>query len=68
MLGWGIGVISHGIKTFGIGTDWEERQIKKYMEKEEENAKKWKENSLYLLSDDSDFSNYDGIDINWYMK
>ena len=23
MLGWGIGVISHGIKTFGIGTDWE---------------------------------------------
>ena len=42
MLGWGIGVISHGIKTFGIGTDWEERQIKKYMEKEEENAKKWK--------------------------
>lgn len=42
MLGWGIGVISHGIKTFGIGTDWEERQIKKYMEKEEENARKWK--------------------------
>ena len=42
MLGWGIGVISHGIKTFGIGTDWEERQIKKYMQKEEENAKKWK--------------------------
>lgn len=42
MLGWGIGVISHGIKTFGIGTDWEERQIKKYMEKEEEYARKWK--------------------------
>lgn len=42
LLGWGIGVISHGIKTFGIGTDWEERQIKKYMQKEEENAKKWK--------------------------
>ena len=42
MLGWGIGVISHGIKTFGIGTDWEERQIKKYMKKEEENARKWK--------------------------
>ena len=42
MLGWGIGVISHGFKTFGIGTDWEERQIKKYMEKEEENARKWK--------------------------
>ena len=42
MLGWGIGVISHGIKTFGIGTDWEERQIRKYMQKEEENARKWK--------------------------
>lgn len=42
MLGWGIGLISHGIKTFGIGTDWEERQIKKYMEREEENAKKLK--------------------------
>lgn len=42
MLGWGIGVISHGIKTFGISSDWEERQIRKYMQKEEENAKKWK--------------------------
>lgn len=42
LFGWGIGVVSHGIKTFGIGQDWEERQIRKYMEKEEENAKKWK--------------------------
>lgn len=42
MLGWGIGVISHGIKTFGISSDWEERQIRKYMQKKEENAKKWK--------------------------
>ena len=42
MLGWGIGVISHGIKTFGISNDWEERQIRKYMQKEEENSKKWK--------------------------
>ena len=42
MLGWGIGVISHGIKTFGIGSDWEEKQIRKYLQKEEENAKKWK--------------------------
>ena len=42
MLGWGIGVISHGIKTFGIGTDWEERQIQKYLEKEEKDANKWK--------------------------
>lgn len=42
MIGWGIGVISHGIKTFGISSDWEERQIRKYMQKEEDNAKKWK--------------------------
>jgi hypothetical protein len=42
MLGWGIGVASHAFKTFGIGRDWEERQIKKYMEKEDENDKKWK--------------------------
>lgn len=42
MFGWGIGVISHGIKTFGISSDWEERQIRKYMQKEEENAKKWR--------------------------
>lgn len=42
MLGWGIGVISHAIKTFGISNDWEERQIRKYMQKEEENSKKWK--------------------------
>lgn len=42
MLGWGIGLISHGIKTFGISSDWEERQIRKYMQKEEEESKKWK--------------------------
>lgn len=40
MFGWGIGLIIHALKTFGIGKDWEERQIKKYMEKEE-NSKKW---------------------------
>ena len=40
MFGWGIGVIAHGIKTFGIGSDWEEKQIRKYMEKEEQ-SKKW---------------------------
>ncbi len=40
MLGWGIGVLAHGISTFGIGSDWEEKQIRKYMEKEEQ-SKKW---------------------------
>lgn len=42
MFGWGIGVITHGIKTFGISKDWEEKQIRKYMQKEEEESKKWK--------------------------
>lgn len=41
MFGWGIGVISHAIKIFGIGNNWEERQIRKLMEKEN-NSPKWK--------------------------
>ncbi|WP_234109463.1 2TM domain-containing protein [Chryseobacterium sp. R2A-55] len=41
MFGWGIGVISHAIKTFGIGNNWEEKQIRKLMEKEN-NATHWK--------------------------
>lgn len=40
MFGWGIGVIAHGIQVFGIGRDWEEKQIKKFMQKEE--SKEWK--------------------------
>lgn len=42
LLGWGIGVISHGIKTFGIGQDWEDQQIRKIMQREQESEKKWK--------------------------
>lgn len=42
MFGWGIGVAMHALKTFGIGQDWEEKQIKKYMEKEEKETDKWK--------------------------
>jgi hypothetical protein len=34
MFGWGIGIAIHALHTFGIGKDWEERQIKKYMDKE----------------------------------
>lgn len=37
LLGWGIGIASHGISvaSFGIlGPDWEERKIQEYMEKE----------------------------------
>lgn len=42
MLGWGIGVVAHAFQVFGIGKDWEERQIRKYLEKEEKDANKWK--------------------------
>jgi len=37
LVGWGIGVIVHGVSTlaFGIfGEEWEERKIKEYMEKD----------------------------------
>lgn len=34
MLGWGIGVISHGFQVFGIGKNWEDRKIKELMEKD----------------------------------
>ena len=41
---WGIGLFFHGIKVFNanpfLGKDWEERQIKKYMEEEKETARK----------------------------
>ncbi|WP_018393670.1 2TM domain-containing protein [Bacillus sp. 37MA] len=36
--GWGIGLLAHGISTFAygkFGVEWEERKIKKYMEKDE---------------------------------
>jgi len=34
MLGWGIGVASHAFQVFGIGREWEEKQIQKILEKE----------------------------------
>ena len=34
MLGWGIGVVSHGFQVFGIGKNWEDRKIKELMEKD----------------------------------
>ncbi len=36
ILGWGIGILSHGLRTFDIplfGKAWEERKIKEYMDK-----------------------------------
>lgn len=41
MFGWGIGVSIHALKTFGIGKDWEEKQIRKYMQQEKNNTQKW---------------------------
>lgn len=39
MLGWGIGLAAHGINTFGIGKDWEEKKIKQLMDEERRNVK-----------------------------
>jgi hypothetical protein len=42
---WGIGLAFHAMKVFSgnpfFGKDWEERQIKKYMEEEEDESKKY---------------------------
>ena len=35
MLGWGIGVLSHGFQVFGIGKGWEEKKIREIMEKDQ---------------------------------
>lgn len=42
---WGIGLFFHwfgvfGFKSLGLGKDWEERKIKEYMEKENDQMKK----------------------------
>lgn len=43
-IGWGIGVVMHGLKTFDympfLDKDWEERKVKEIMEKEKSN--RWK--------------------------
>lgn len=37
LLGWGIGIVAHGLSVFSkglfLGKDWEEKQIEKYMRK-----------------------------------
>ncbi len=45
-LGWGIGVIFHGIKAFNanpiFNKDWEERKIREFMEQEkEQQTERW---------------------------
>ncbi|MEO5775336.1 MAG: 2TM domain-containing protein [Flavobacterium sp.] len=41
MLGWGIGLLFHGLKVFRytpfMSKDWEERKIKEFMDKEKQN-------------------------------
>ncbi|MBT2621505.1 MULTISPECIES: 2TM domain-containing protein [Chryseobacterium] len=37
MLGWGMGLVAHGINVFGIGKDWEENKIKELMEADKRN-------------------------------
>lgn len=43
---WGIGLVFHALKVFSINPifnkDWEQRQIRKYMEKEKKEIKKYK--------------------------
>jgi hypothetical protein len=45
MLGWGIGVLVHGLRVFNIlpflGKDWEERKMKEFMTEDHENIQKW---------------------------
>ncbi|NKI27199.1 2TM domain-containing protein [Arenibacter sp. 6A1] len=43
---WGIGIFFHGLKTFDLNPffskDWEERQIKKYMDEEQKDFDKYR--------------------------
>ncbi|MBN8567441.1 MAG: 2TM domain-containing protein [Flavobacteriales bacterium] len=41
MLGWGMGVLFHGLETFGYGKSWEERKIQEILEKEANQKNKW---------------------------
>ena len=45
LLGWGIGVVFHGLSVFKVspffGKDWEERKMKQFLEEEKNNAQKW---------------------------
>jgi hypothetical protein len=46
MLGWGIGVIFHGLRVFNympfLSKDWEERKMKEFMEEEERRKNQFK--------------------------
>ncbi|MBZ4033299.1 2TM domain-containing protein [Flavobacterium sp. 17A] len=42
---WGIGLVAHGLSVFGsdlfFSSDWEQKKIQKYMDKDAENKNKW---------------------------
>ncbi len=42
---WGIGLVAHGLSVFGselfFGSDWEQRKIQKYMDRDASNKNKW---------------------------
>ncbi|WP_318309041.1 2TM domain-containing protein [Flagellimonas crocea] len=46
LFAWGLGILFHASKTFGfnpfLGKNWEERQIKKYMEEDKKEMNKYK--------------------------
>ena len=39
---WGIGILTHGLKTIGFTEEWEERKIREFVEKEKEKMKREK--------------------------
>jgi hypothetical protein len=39
MLGWGIGLVAHGMSVFAIGKSWEERKIREILEKQNRTLK-----------------------------
>lgn len=45
MLGWGIGVLFHGLKVFNympfLGKEWEERKMKQFIEEEQRKKEHW---------------------------
>ncbi len=42
---WGIGLVAHGLSVFGselfFSSDWEQKKIQKYMDKDASNKNKW---------------------------
>jgi len=44
-IGWGIGLLVHGISVFGknmlFGSNWEEKKMKQFLKEEEQNSHKW---------------------------